>query len=99
MKAPGDRRKGARLEVVGPLWGTFHLSLAVRIVDASALGMLIASPIRFPEDSIQQLCIHVGDHEFRIDARVCHVRSGDQGYAGQELIGLEFLPPASDLAR
>jgi hypothetical protein len=51
MRAPGDRRKGARLEVVEPLWGTFHLSVPVRIVDASALGVLIASPVRFPEDS------------------------------------------------
>lgn len=99
MKTAGDRRKGARLEVVGPLWGTFHLSVPVRIVDASALGVLVASPIRFPADSIQHLCINVGDHEFRIDARVCHVRSGDRGYAGQDLIGLEFLPPASDLMR
>jgi hypothetical protein len=93
MKAPRDRRKGARLEVVGPLWGTLHLSVPVRIVDASALGVLIASPMRFPPDSIQQLCINVGDHEFRIDARVCHVRAGDPGYAGQDLIGLEFPPP------
>ena len=97
MKAPGDRRKGARLEVVGPLWGTFHRSVPVRIVDATALGVLIASPIRLPAESIQQLCINVGDHEYRIDARVCHVRSGDRGYTGQDLIGLEFLPAASDL--
>ena len=34
------------------------------------------------------MCIEVGDHQFRIDARVCHVRAADQ--AGQELIGLEF---------
>ena len=99
MKAPGERRKGARLEVVGPLWGTLHLSVPVRIVDASALGALIASPIHFPADSIQQLCINVGNHEFRIDARVCHVRSGDSRYVGQDLIGLEFLPPATDLTR
>jgi hypothetical protein len=99
MKAAGDRRKSARLEVVGPLWGTFHLKVPVRIVDASALGVLVASPIRFPADSIQQLCINVGDHQFRIDARVCHVRSGDPAYAGEDLIGLEFLPPASDLTR
>jgi hypothetical protein len=97
MKPAGDRRKGARLEVVGPLWGTLHLTVPVRIVDASALGVLIASPIRLPADSIQQLCINVGDHEFRIEARVCHVRSGDPGYAGAALIGLEFLPPASDV--
>ena len=99
MRAPGDRRKGTRLEVVGPLWGTFHLSVPVRIVDASALGVLIASPIRFPAESIQQLCINVGEHELRIDARVCHVRSGAPCYAGEDLIGLEFLPPASDLSR
>jgi hypothetical protein len=68
MKAPGDRRKGARLEVVGPLWGTFHFSVPVRIVDASALGVVIASPIRLPADSVQQLRINVGDHEFRICA-------------------------------
>lgn len=94
MRAPGDRRKGARLEVVGPLWGTVHRSVPVRIIDASALGVLIASPIRFPPDSVQQLCINVGEHELKIDARVCHVRSGDPGYAGEDLIGLEFLPPA-----
>jgi len=99
MKAAGDRRNGARLEVVGPLWGTFHLSVPVRIVDASALGVLVASPIRFPADSIQQLCINVGDHQFTIDARVCHVRAGNLAYSGQDLIGLEFLPPASDLTR
>ena len=98
MRAPGDRRRGARLEVVGPLWGTFHRSVPVRIVEASALGVLIASPVRFPADSIQQLCIHVGEHELRLDARVCHVRSGDPSYAGEELIGLEFLPAASELA-
>jgi len=95
VKTPGDRRKGARLEVVGPLWGTFSLSVPVRLVDASALGVLIASPIRFPADSIQQLSINVGYHEFRVDARVCHVRSGDQRYAGQDLIG--FGVPASRL--
>jgi len=99
MKAAGDRRNSARLEVVGPLWGTLHLSVRVRIVDASALGVLIASPIRFPEDSIQQLCINVGDHQFRMDARVCHVRADDPGCAGHALIGLEFLPPASELTR
>lgn len=97
MRAPGDRRKGARLEVVGPLWGTVHHSVPVRIIDASALGVLIASPIRFPADSIQQMAINVGEHELRIEVRVCHVRSGDPSCAGQDLIGLEFLPPASDL--
>jgi PilZ domain len=96
VRAPGDRRKGARLEVVGPLWGTFHLSVPVRIIDASALGVLVASPVPFPPDSIQQLCINVGEHELRIEARVCHARSGAPSYAG-DLIGLEFLPPASDL--
>jgi len=99
MRAPGDRRKGVRLEVVGPMWGTFHVSVPVRIIDASALGVLVASPICFPADSIQQLCINVGEHEFRIDARVCHVRAGDPCYAGEDLIGLEFLPPASELSR
>jgi hypothetical protein len=99
MRAPGDRRKGARLEVVGPLWGTVHLSVPVRIVDATALGVLIASPIRFPADSIQQLCINVGEHKLKIDARVCHVRSGDPGYGGEDLIGLEFVPFASDLSQ
>lgn len=99
MRAPGDRRKAARLEVVGPLWGTFHLSIPVRIVDASALGVLIASPVRFPADSIQQLCFNIGEHELRLDARVCHARSGDPSYAGQALIGLEFLPSTSELTR
>jgi hypothetical protein len=98
MRAAGDRRKGARLEVIGPLWGTLHLSVPVRIIDASALGVLIASPIRLPADSIQQLCIDVGEHEWRIDARVCHVRSGDPSSAQEDLIGLEFVPPASDLS-
>jgi len=97
VRTPGDRRKGARLEVVGPLWGTFHLSVPVRIIDASALGVLVASPVRFPPESIQQLCIKVGQHELRIEARVCHARSGDPSHPGEELIGLEFLPPASDL--
>jgi len=99
MKAAGDRRNGARLEVVGPLWGTCRVSVPVRIVDATALGVLVASPICFPTESIQQLCINVGDHQFTIDARVCHVRAGDPAYAGQDLIGLEFLPAASDLTR
>ena len=98
MKILGDRRKGERLEVVGPLWGTLHTTVSVRVVDATALGVLVASPIRFPVDSIQQLCINVGDHELRIDARVCHVRSADPDGLGEELIGLEFLPAASDLA-
>jgi hypothetical protein len=99
MRAPGDRRKGARLEVVGPLWGTVHLSVPVRIIDASALGVLIVSPVRFPADSIQQLCINVGEHELKLDARVCHIRSGDLCDAGQHLIGLEFLRSASELTR
>jgi hypothetical protein len=60
MKTSADRRTGARLDVVGPLWGTVHFNVPVRIVDASALGVLIASPVRFPAESIQQLCINVG---------------------------------------
>jgi hypothetical protein len=99
MRAPGDRRKGPRLEVVGPLWGTFHRSVPVRIVDASALGVLIASPVRFPEDSIQQLWINIGEHRLMIDARVCHVRSADPRHGGEALIGLEYLPTASELSR
>jgi hypothetical protein len=97
MKTPGDRRKGDRLEVVGPLWGTLHVTVPIRIVDASALGVLVASPIRFPADSIQHLCINVGEHELRIEARVCHVRSADPRAAGEELIGLEFLPVGPDV--
>lgn len=97
MTTSGDRRTGARLEVVGPLWGTVHFNVPVRIVNATALGVLIASPVGFPAESIQQLCINIGDHEFRVDARVCHVRAADQ--AGQELIGLEFLPAVSELSR
>ena len=97
MKTSGDRRTGVRLDVVGPLWGTVHFNIPVRIVDASVLGVLIASPVRFPVESIQPLCINVADHEFRVDARVCHVRAADQG--GQDWIGLEFLPAASDLSR
>ena len=70
MTTSADRRTGARLEVVGPLWGTVHFNVPVRIVNATALGVLIASPVRFPAESIRQLCINVGDHEFRVDARV-----------------------------
>jgi hypothetical protein len=62
MKASGDRRKGARLEVVGLLW---------RCVSTSAI---------------------MSSGSTRASAAW---RSDAPGYAGQDVIGLEFLAPRS----
>jgi hypothetical protein len=48
---------------------------------------------------MQQLWSNVEEHRWKIDARVCHLRSADPRLGGEALIGLEYVPTAAELSR
>jgi hypothetical protein len=97
----GDRRTMVRLEVVGELWGTFETEEAAPILEISAAGALIASPIAVALDSVQPLAIRIENESVSVQARVRHIRTlaptddGPLRYA----VGLEFVAPPAVLAQ
>jgi len=101
MSPPGDRRTKVRLEVVGDLWGGFEAEEPARILELSAGGALIASPVALAPDSVQPLLLSLGRETFVVEVRVRHLRPLPETdeeplrYA----LGVEFISPPPPLTR
>ena len=68
-----DRRSQPRYDVVGTLWGVLELSEEARILNISATGALVDSPLPCAVDSTQEVQLGVDGHDVTVDARVRHV--------------------------
>lgn len=97
----GDRRRRARLNVVGWLRGTFETTASARVVNIGRGGALIAGPAPLAPHSVHNIMLTVGGYEVRLDVRVRHVHFVAQA-TNRDLqyeLGLEFLctPEALDI--
>jgi len=100
MRALGDRREQVRLEVVGTLWGTLEVNRPARVVNVSGSGALIVSATPATIDSTQMVRLTLDGREFKLEARVRHMRhvaDGSEDGANYH-IGLEFLGAPAALA-
>ena len=98
MRRLGDRRAQMRLEVVGALWGTLELSETASVLNISATGALIESPVPAVPDSTQSVIFLVDDEELKVETSVRHSRRVvPEGDPPQYLIGIEFVSPPTRL--
>src|ERR1700712_5238639 len=79
MRPLGDRRAHIRLEVVGALWGTLEFSEPTRVVNISATGAMIESPVPVARDSMQPLSLVVDGESLVINAPVRYMHRVTQG--------------------
>src|SRR5436190_12892569 len=95
-----DRRLQPRYDVVGALWGVLELTEEARIVNISATGALVGSPVPAALDSTQAIRVGVGGHGVTVEARVRHVRPEPGiGAESHYLIGVEFISPPLSVLR
>jgi hypothetical protein len=98
MKPLGDRRAAVRLEIVGSLWGSVHLTQTARVVNISPGGALVMSPVAMAAQSMAPVKVTVDGQQVTIDARVRHMKQipASPDAPAHYLIGLEFSEmPAS----
>jgi hypothetical protein len=89
-----DRRSQPRYDVVGSLWGVLELSAEARILNISAAGALVESPLPCAVDSTQEVRLGVDGHDVTVDARVRHLRAeATSGAEPRYFIGVEFISP------
>ena len=95
MTRAGDRRAFPRFEIVGGLWGTFEMVVALNVINISHGGVLVACPVQLERDSVHRLTMRRGDLQTAVDVRVCHAEEtagdGGSGY----VMGCEFLSRTS----
>jgi hypothetical protein len=91
----GDRRRRVRLEVVGALWGVIEVTEPARILEISAGGALIASPVAAAPDSIRVVMMNIDGVDIPVDVRVRHLRTlpASDDAPLHYLLGVEFLSP------
>lgn len=89
----GDRRQRVRLEVVGALWGTLEVTEPARVVEISAGGALILSPVAAAPDAVRVLSLRIDGEAVTLDARVRHLRPvpATDDTPERYLLGVEFL--------
>jgi S-adenosylmethionine:diacylglycerol 3-amino-3-carboxypropyl transferase len=89
----GDRRRKVRLEVVGALWGTMELAEPARVVELSAGGALILSPVAAAPDAVRVVTLEVAGELVTVDARIRHLRAvpATDTEPTRYLLGVEFL--------
>ena len=95
MTPAGDRRSQPRFEIVGGLWGTFEMVLALSVVNISRGGLLVTSPVQLERDSVHRLMMRRGDLQAAVDVKVCRSERA-AGEAGPGfLMGCEFVSRTS----
>jgi hypothetical protein len=100
MRPLGDRRAHIRLEVVGALWGTLEFSEPTRVVNISATGAMIESPVPVARDSMQPLSLVVDGESLVINTHVRYMhRVTEGGDPPQYCIGVEFESPPAQLVQ
>ena len=82
-----ERRRADRV-AMPPVGGPVSV-VGARLVDVSAYGMMIESPVAMTEDAVLQFRLSVEGRKTDVSARVacCTSRPGTRSYG----IGLEFL--------
>jgi PilZ domain-containing protein len=99
MRPLGDRRIRLRFEVVGTLHGTLELSEPARVLNLSAGGALIRTPLALPVGSAQTIHLNLGGRTTRVTGLVKRLTPMEvEGGRGAYSVGLEFVSPSPALA-
>jgi len=69
----GDRRAAVRFEIVGELWGTLQVAQTVKVLNLSAGGMLIESPVTLAPGSLYDAHVTIDDRHMVIPVRATRV--------------------------
>lgn len=94
MSPAGDRRAHPRFEIVGGLWGTFEMVVALTVINISHGGVLLGSPVPLERDSVHRLTMRRGELQTAVDVRVCHAEQTVQEGQGF-VMGCEFISRTS----
>jgi PilZ domain len=95
MTPAGDRRSQPRFEIVGGLWGTFEMVLALTVVNISRGGLLVTSPVQLERDSVHRLMMRRGDLQAAVDVKVCRSERAAGEVGPEFLMGCEFVSRTS----
>ncbi len=95
MTAAGDRREQPRFEIVGGMWGTFEMVVALTVVNISQGGVLIVCPVQLEPESVLRLTMRRGDLQTMVDVKVCHAKVADGEMGPGYMAGCEFISRTS----
>jgi hypothetical protein len=92
----GDRRVRVRFEVVGTLHGVLEFSEPPRVLNLSAGGALIKTPLPLPIGSLQTIYLNVDGRMSRVTGEVRRVTrlEAESAYA----VGVAFVSPSPTAA-
>ena len=88
----GDRRGGARFEIVGELWGSLETVVAMPLLNIGKSGALLQSSVPLTPESVYRVALSCDGQQTPARVQVRHVRSA-RGADGRDyfLIGVEFM--------
>jgi hypothetical protein len=95
MMSAGDRRTHPRFEIVGGLWGTFEMVVALTVINISRGGLLVTCPVQLERDSVHRLTMRRGDLQTAVDVKVCHTQESAGETGPGFMMGCEFLSRTS----
>jgi hypothetical protein len=90
LRTPGDRRRRARFEVVGPFWGTLNIAAPMRIRDLTTTGALLETDQPIVVESLRSVALEFNGERATCAAQVRHIRALD-GRRDRYLVGIEFV--------
>ena len=95
MIPAGDRRTHPRFEIVGGLWGTFEMVVALTVINISRGGLLVSCPVPLERDSVHKVTMRRGDLQTAVDVKVCHSRAAAAEKGTGYVMGCEFVSRTS----
>ena len=95
MTPAGDRRTHPRFEIVGGLWGTFEMVVALTVLNISRGGLLVTCPVPLERDSVHRVTMRRGDLQTAVDVKVCHSQAAAGDTGPGYVMGCEFVSRTS----
>lgn len=95
MTAAGDRRASPRFEIVGGLWGTLEMVVALTVLNISQGGVLVSCPVQLDRDSVHRLTMRRGDLQTAVDVKVRHTHETADDNGKGYVMGCEFMSHTS----
>ena len=91
MSVLGDRRANVRFDVVGSLWAQLEFADRAPILNISATGALVSSPVPAAVDSTQSMSLTVDGEQMVVNVQVRRVLVGGSRGALRFDLGVEFI--------
>ena len=95
MTPAGDRRTHPRFEIVGGLWGTFEMVVALTVLNISRGGVLVTCPVQLERDSVHRLMMRRGDLQTAVEIKVCRSEKAATERGPGYVMGCEFVSRTS----